>query len=46
MLGIFSENRLLIQTFSPNKGETMVDVQADYLSVDKAGPYKVEHYRY
>ncbi|GAB6145309.1 FAD-dependent oxidoreductase [Desulfocicer niacini] len=31
VLGIFSENRLLIQTFSPDKGETMVNVQADHL---------------
>ena len=31
VLGIFSENLLFIQTFSPDKGETMVDVQADHL---------------
>jgi len=24
----------------------LTDFQADYISVDKAGPYKVEHYRY
>jgi len=24
---------------------TMTDVQADYLGLDQAGPYKVEHYR-
>lgn len=24
----------------------LTDVQADYLSIDKNGPYKVEHYRY
>ncbi len=24
----------------------LTDYQADYISVDKAGPYKVEHYRY
>jgi adenosylhomocysteinase len=24
----------------------LTDFQANYISVDKAGPYKVEHYRY
>jgi len=24
----------------------LTDYQADYISVDKKGPYKVEHYRY
>ncbi|KAH8918659.1 S-adenosyl-L-homocysteine hydrolase [Atractiella rhizophila] len=26
--------------------ETLTDVQADYLGIQKDGPYKVEHYRY
>jgi len=25
---------------------TLTDKQAEYLGVDKAGPYKPEHYRY
>ena len=37
--------RLHLDKIGANLTE-LTDVQADYLSVDKAGPYKVEHYRY
>ena len=30
----------------PAPGLTLTDKQAKYLGVDKAGPYKPEHYRY
>ena len=37
--------RLHLDKIGANLTE-LTDVQADYLSIDKAGPYKVEHYRY
>ena len=37
--------RLHLDKIGANLTE-LTDVQAAYLSVDKAGPYKVEHYRY
>ncbi|MEH6454942.1 MAG: adenosylhomocysteinase [Cocleimonas sp.] len=37
--------RLHLDKIGANLTE-LTDVQADYLSVDKAGPYKVAHYRY
>ncbi|RTZ62647.1 MAG: adenosylhomocysteinase [Aquificaceae bacterium] len=37
--------RLHLEKIGANLTE-LTDYQADYISVDKAGPYKVEHYRY
>jgi len=37
--------RLHLEKIGVNLTE-LTDYQADYISVDKAGPYKVEHYRY
>ena len=37
--------RLHLDKIGANLTE-LTDVQADYLSIDKNGPYKVEHYRY
>lgn len=37
--------RLHLEKIGVNLTE-LTDFQADYISVDKAGPYKVEHYRY
>jgi adenosylhomocysteinase len=37
--------RLHLEKIGANLTE-LTSVQADYISVDKAGPYKVEHYRY
>ncbi len=37
--------RLHLEKIGANLTE-LTDVQADYLSIDKNGPYKVEHYRY
>ncbi len=37
--------RLHLEKIGANLTE-LTDVQADYLSIDKNGPYKVDHYRY